>query len=92
MNIQLTKRGNQWTTMFMGKERHVILESELVNWRSLGIIPTDAVEFEVDLDGTIIKISTVHDGAELTELEIPKNHSVAKMVRPTKPYQEVPAQ
>lgn len=84
MNVQLTKRGNVWTTTFLGKERHVLIESDLVTWRSLGILPDTAIEFNVGLDGGIESIIALAKGQELEELEIPKNHVVAGMVRPTK--------
>uniref|UniRef100_A0AB39CCJ9 Uncharacterized protein n=1 Tax=Pseudomonas phage RVTF4 TaxID=3236931 RepID=A0AB39CCJ9_9VIRU len=86
MGVKLTKRGNEWTVEFLGKERHVKLESELVTWRSLGILPHSAIEFNLDLDGAIESIVELSTQTELTELDIPKNHSVAGMVRPTKPY------
>lgn len=86
MDVTLTKRDNVWTTEFLGKERHVLIESDLVSWRSLGILSDSAIEFELDLDGTIIKITKVASGEELETLVIPKRHTVAGMVRPTKPY------
>lgn len=87
MGIQLTKRGNEWTTTFLGKERHVLIESDLVSWRSLGILPNSAVQFDVDLSGNIENIVVVATGEELQQLEIPNRHTVAGMIRPTKPYQ-----
>jgi len=86
MGVKLTKRGKEWTVEFLGKERHVKLESELVSWRSLGILSHSAVEFRLDLDGAIESIIELSSSKELEELDIPKNHSVAGMVRPTKLY------
>jgi hypothetical protein len=86
MSVKLIKRGTTWVTEFMGKERHFILENDLVNWRSMGILPTSAIEFDCELDGTLLTATEIRTGNALEELDIPSNHVVAKMVIPTKPF------
>lgn len=86
MHVKLTKRGSTWVTEFMGKERHFVMDNDLVTWRSLGILPSSAVLFETHLDGSLISATEVVTGNELESLEVPAQHVVAKMIRPTKAY------
>lgn len=86
MNVKLIKRGTVWVTEFMGKERYFIMDSDLVTWRSMGIHPAGTIEFEVGLDGALETVRALETGEEITELDIPKLHSVAGMIRPTKAY------
>ncbi|WDS62080.1 hypothetical protein [Pseudomonas phage D6] len=86
MGVKLIKRDNVWLTEFLGKERHFIIETDLVTWRSMGIHPSGAVEFQVDLDGTLNSVRSIYTGEEISELDIPKMHSVAGMIKATKPY------
>lgn len=86
MSVKLIKRDNVWVTEFLGKERHFIIDTDLVTWRSLGVHPSGAVEFQIDLDGTLENVRSIFTGEDIMELDIPSNHSVAGMIKATKPY------
>lgn len=86
MSVKLIKRDKVWVTEFLGKERHFIIESDLVTWRSLGVHPSGAVEFQIDLGGTLENVRSINTGEEIDELEIPRGHSIAGMIKATKPY------
>lgn len=84
MGVKLIKQGDVWVTEFLGKLRHFQIHSDLVSWRSMGIIPGAAVEFFTDLDGALLNVVDLKTGEQLTELDIPKMHSVADTIKPTK--------
>lgn len=84
MGVKLMQVGNVWVTEFLGKARHFIMDSSLVTWRSLGILPGAALEFSTDLDGSLLSVRNVATNQLLSELEIPKQHSVAGTIKPTK--------
>jgi len=86
MDVKLIKQDNVWVTEFLGKLRHFIIETDLVSWRSLGIHPSGAVEFNVDPDGSLTSVRSIYTGEEISELDIPKRHSVAGMIKATKPF------
>ncbi|QBJ02889.1 hypothetical protein MZD04_gp363 [Pseudomonas phage Psa21] len=86
MSVKLIKRGNAWVTEFLGKERHFIVDSDLVTWRSLGVLTGAAVEFSIDLGGSLEHVRNLLTGEELSELEIPSGHTVARMIKATKLY------
>ena len=84
MGVKLMQGGGIWLTEFLGKFRHFIMESDLVSWRSMGILPGAALEFTTDLDGALLSVRNIATDEFLDALEIPKMHSVAETVRPTK--------
>lgn len=84
MNVKLQQVGGCWLTEFFGKLRHFIMESDLVSWRSMGILPGAALEFTTDLNGALLSVRNLATGELLDALEIPKMHSVAATVRPTR--------
>jgi hypothetical protein len=88
VGVKLIKCGNVWVTEFLGKLRHFIIDSDLVSWRSLGVHPSGAVEFNIGLDGTLESVRSLATGEDLLELEIPKGHSVANTIKATKAYVE----
>lgn len=86
MGVKLTKRGDTWTTEFLGKERHFIMDNDTLTWRSMGISPTSAYLFETTPSGELLTVTDVRSGDYVEALDIPQQHVVAKMVRPTKLY------
>ncbi len=84
MGVKLMQVGGIWLTEFLGKFRHFIMESDLISWRSMGILPGAALEFTTDLDGALLSVRNIATDEFLDALEIPKMHSVAATVRPTK--------
>lgn len=88
MGVKLIKQGDTWVTEFLGKLRHFLIDSDLVTWRSMGIIPGAAIEFNIDLDGTLLTAKDMSTGLEINELEIPKRHALADTIKATKLYKE----
>lgn len=82
--IKLIKREKVWVTELMGTERNFQFDlDENSTWRSLGLHPEGAVQFECDLRGNLEKLVLCKTGQELDYLEIPKNNQVAMLVQVT---------
>lgn len=64
-------------------------DTDTIEWVSMGVHPDGAVRITTDFDGQIESVVLVKSEAEVTELHIPANHSLARMLTVLKPYKQV---
>jgi hypothetical protein len=70
----------------MGHLHQFRFEIEDLVWTSLGVHPDGAVEIHATPQGVVEKIYMRSTGDALTQLEIPKNHSLFRSLTVTKPF------
>lgn len=85
--VKLIKRERTWVTELLGAERNFQFDlDENSTWRSLGIHPEGAVQFECDMRGNLEKLVLCKTGEELDYLEIPKNNQLSMLITVTTRY------
>lgn len=81
---KLIKRHSTWVIEFLGTERNFQFDlDDNSTWRSLGIHPEGAVQFECDMRGNLEKLVLCKSGVELEYLEIPKNNPLNRLITVT---------
>jgi hypothetical protein len=85
--VKLIKRDKVWVTELLGRERNFRLEHDGdYRWRSLGVIPGTAVEFECDSCGNLIDVVNLSTGQSVDGvIELSNVHPVAMMMSVTTP-------
>lgn len=88
-SVKIQKIGGKWVILWMTRLHEFRFDTDTIEWVSMGIHPDGAVRITTDFDGQIESVVLVKSDEEVLELDIPSNHSLARMVTVLKPYKQV---